>query len=701
MKKYIIGLGLTIMAGTVLAGKLEKAFEALDVFDYFKAKELFEKVKEKEIVGAPYGLSLIYGRSDNPFYHLDSAYKYILQADTNWVKLTEKEKSDLNELKVDSIQIENWKDSIDAKVFRVIQQKQSVSMYQKYIEQHGDSDFKVEALKQRNSLAFKAAKQENTSSAFRFFMTTYPEAEQFYEAKNLFDLALYKELTQSGKIGDFQAFVKSYPESPYNKEAQDSIYYKSTPNQNMKEYHDFILANPKNRKVEEAWRNIYKLYMVDYSPERIVEFRIDFPDYPFTEELLSDMKLSLKPFLPYKQDGLYGFIDTNAQVMIPAQFESVDSFQSGLALAVKNGKIGYINKQGKTVIPFMYEDGEGFQKGVAVVMKNDFYGLIDKTNKAIVPFKYELVGKMSSGKALVANDTAYGYVNEKGNVFIPLTLEYGDDFEGDFALITLEGKKGIINENGKTVIPCNYSWLENFNQFGLARAKKDSLFGLLDKNGSEIVPFEYDQIGDFSDSLAMIVRENKYGYINTKGEIVIPIQFDFKVEALLFGKFNQGYAKFHLMEKFGIIDAKGEKVFPAIFQDIGKYRAEGFTAVKKRGKWGYSNPSLNLVIPYQFDYCLSFNHKVGIVKKDNQWGIIKENGKYLLDAKYDDVKWIGDSLYVLSKEKKKALYIVGDKSELLFNWDVITSFDNRFLILENEKQLIYYDLKRKSYLETE
>ena len=128
--------------------------------------------------------------------------------------------------------------------------------------------------------------------------------------------------------------------------------------------------------------------------------------------------------------------------------------------------------------------------------------------------------------------------------------------------------------------------------------------------------------------------------------------------------------------------------------------------VIKEGKISPLIQSCELLIVIDFSSVILDAHILGkpvisLTVKDNQWGIIKENGKYLLDAKYDDVKWIGDSLYVLSKEKKKALYIVGDKSELLFNWDVITSFDNRFLILENEKQLIYYDLKRKSYLETE
>ena len=57
------------MAITLQSCKINSAFEALEVYNYFKAKKLFEKKVDNKIVAAPYGLSLIYGRNDNPFYN--------------------------------------------------------------------------------------------------------------------------------------------------------------------------------------------------------------------------------------------------------------------------------------------------------------------------------------------------------------------------------------------------------------------------------------------------------------------------------------------------------------------------------------------------------------------------------------------------------------------------------------------------------
>ena len=66
----------------VQAGKLDVAFEALKIHNYFEAKRLFEKSIKSEPTGGAYGLSLILSNDKNPFYQLDSALKYVVKAET-------------------------------------------------------------------------------------------------------------------------------------------------------------------------------------------------------------------------------------------------------------------------------------------------------------------------------------------------------------------------------------------------------------------------------------------------------------------------------------------------------------------------------------------------------------------------------------------------------------------------------------------
>ena len=40
-----------------------------------------------------------------------------------------------------------------------------------------------------------------------------------------------------------------------------------------------------------------------------------------------------------------------------------------------------------------------------------------------------------------------------------------------------------------------------------------------------VVPFGYDDVGVFSEGLAVVKLDGKYGYINSTGDIVIPMQY--------------------------------------------------------------------------------------------------------------------------------------------------------------------------------
>lgn len=48
-------------------------------------------------------------------------------------------------------------------------------------------------------------------------------------------------------------------------------------------------------------------------------------------------------------------------------------------------------------------------------------------------------------------------------------------------------------------------------------------FGLLDKNENQILPLEYDESISFIDGLAIIKKNDKYGFIDITGKKITPI----------------------------------------------------------------------------------------------------------------------------------------------------------------------------------
>lgn len=68
----------------------------------------------------------------------------------------------------------------------------------------------------------------------------------------------------------------------------------------------------------------------------------------------------------------------------------------------------------------------------------------------------------------------------------------------------------------------------------------------------KVILIQSDYIGDFSYGLARVKINNKWGFIDTKGEIVIPIKYD-DVNC-----FNGGYASVYIDDEWIEINKYGE-----------------------------------------------------------------------------------------------------------------------------------------------
>lgn len=683
----------------LFAGRLERAFEALEVYNYFKAKDLFYKSLKRDPAAAAYGLSIIYGRNDNPFHQLDSAYKYIVISDTTYSQLDEKQLSKLEEIPLSKQMILDWKDSINVDIFTQIKQKDSLELYNEYIKNHQDSKQLKDAIELRDRLAFKQAKEINSYEAYSDFIEKYPDAQQIHEARNRYEARLFLQRTSNAEIADFKQFIEEYPQSPYVRTAQNEIFEIGTSDKNIESYYNFILNNANNPNREIAWRNLYKLYVSnDYSSERIAEFRIDYPDYPFMDELMTDFELSAKKFLAFSKNGKWGFMDMQSNILIPAIYQYADSFSEGLSAVVRANKLGYISKSGETVIPFEYEEGGKFKAGLAIVGKNSLYGTIDRTNKEMLAIKYEYVGELKDALQLVADTMHYGYANSKGEIEIELKYSSASDFSNGTAVVELDNKKGILDINGNIVVPFENDWIENFNEFGHARARKDSVYGIYNRQSGMLMPFEFQNIGEFSDSMAMLVKGDQFGYLNSMGEIVIPIQFEFSQEFLVWGKFNNGTAKVMNKGKVGIIDKTGNKLFPSIFEDVGQYSANSWTAVKKNGSWGYSDNKLKLMVPYKYDYAYTYQYGFGKVNKNNLWGLLDQNAKQVLDIKYEQIEWVNDSLLKVKVGGKWALLNTNFQQKVPFEYSEMEMYNRHLLRLKKGGDVYYYNYHKSEFI---
>ena len=69
-----------------------------------------------------------------------------------------------------------------------------------------------------------------------------------------------------------------------------------------------------------------------------------------------------------------------------------------------------------------------------------------------------------------------------------------------------------------------------------------------DNKGTFLFNKQFERVSAFSEDLALVVQNDKWGFINTKGEVVIPCVYDFA------GGFSKGLAPVAQNDKYGYIN---------------------------------------------------------------------------------------------------------------------------------------------------
>lgn len=98
--------------------------------------------------------------------------------------------------------------------------------------------------------------------------------------------------------------------------------------------------------------------------------------------------------------------------------------------------------------------------------------------------------------------------------------------EKGFGLYTVgtPTKRGIMNDRGHMVVDTVYEWLGIYEKDLIMVIDKNK-YGFIDFKGKVIVPVIYDQIDEGSSpGLYKISKGRKSGIINNKGKIIVPLK---------------------------------------------------------------------------------------------------------------------------------------------------------------------------------
>lgn len=95
---------------------------------------------------------------------------------------------------------------------------------------------------------------------------------------------------------------------------------------------------------------------------------------------------------------------------------------------------------------------------------------------------------------------------------------------------------------------------------------------------------KYEFAGPFSDGLARVRLNKKWGFIDTTGAVIIPIRYN-EVE-----NFSDGIARVRIGQRWGLLEKTGREIIKPTFQEIGPF-INGKAKVLLDGTEYYMNES--------------------------------------------------------------------------------------------------------------
>jgi hypothetical protein len=181
---------------------------------------------------------------------------------------------------------------------------------------------------------------------------------------------------------------------------------------------------------------------------------------------------------------------------------------------------GLIDIQGKEVIPCQYESLSLETEGGPVVYMRDLkYGLLDTNGKILLQPNMTLFQFLAQNMHFLRKENIrVSWI--KRRCLLPAKYETISDYRDNLALILVNQSYQLINKTGHNQLKTDYEFL-SFAGERLLLAFNDNKYGYIDYTGKVVVPFKLQNAQAFENGLALVTEdlENFY-YIDAKGNFI-------------------------------------------------------------------------------------------------------------------------------------------------------------------------------------
>ena len=425
-------------------------------------------------------------------------------------------------------------------------------------------------------------------------------------------------------------------------------------------------------------------------------------------------------YYAFYQDEKWGIIGTNGEIVINPMYQEIpividkskDIFLFTYDVNEEDGtyKTKVVNKNNEQILTnydkvealenYDFAENVWYEKNVLKVEKNGKWGLIDINGKEISEITYDSIKtlKGTENSIIVEKDGKYGLLNSKGIKILDTDyadiLSFGDDYINGYITKNEEGKFGIVNVSGEQVLENNYEEIYNIYSDKYFVIGENGVQQLINKDKEPVLTENFDEIKQITSSGVVFIKNEKYGFMDFEGNIIIDAEYDVlnEINTGIFLTQQDGKAglidkdknekvafnfkNIYYNKKAGIYIAENEDLTQTIIDSTFQTKVVGFLSElntdsgymkikvddkykyynfkfeeknikdilinnkifvsKKDGKYGFVDAKENVVVDYIYDDATELNeYGFAAVKKDGLWGAINKEGNIVIEPKYN------------------------------------------------------------------
>lgn len=357
----------------------------------------------------------------------------------------------------------------------------------------------------------------------------------------------------------------------------------------------------------------------------------------------------------------------------------------------ENGKWGYMDTNGKVEISPKYDFAGSFKEGLAVVMIDGKYGYINEKDEVIIDIEYGDVGSLepevehsdydfNNGLVGVYKNNKYYMMDNTGEI---VTKEYVDTSFASYELFL--GSYGDTSEFSSYAYDKYHSLSEGMSIYKDSTNEK---YGYVDEDGVVVIKAQFDWAWEFSEGLGAVVKDGLLGFVNKDGDLVIDYQFEANSDKVAHTEFSEGLIPVKKDGKYGYINKKGKFVIENKYEYAGQFvngkapvvlKEEDISAnidysqneyVVELTKVSYIDTKGNIVIeglnlPIYYDYSREEDFSNGLlpVYKDGKIAYIDEDNNVVSEYIFDwGTSFVGSSARVILDDES---VWINDKFEVI------------------------------------